>query len=250
MGPLPQFSGAVLAALFSVACLASPEAPELEMHGAAARDASAHRVSTLPKGVHPAHHEPETCQLCALYDLARESTFVVLSDGGLGTAVLIGPEGLAVTNAHVVGNSKVVTIARFGGKKAQAAVLSVDATEDLALLRIENIEPEIAPLEFRVEPPRVGSAVYAVGHPLGLGWTVSSGIVSGLQVLDGRPMVQTDTPISPGNSGGPLLGTQGHIVGIVTQKVNGGGAENIAFARPSEVVLEFLRKAGVTIEAE
>ena len=217
-------------------------------HGAGAESLALPHDSMLPKGVHLAHHAPEACPLCGIYDHARESTFVVLANGGLGTAVLVAAGGLAVTNAHVVRDEKEVRVTRYDGTSEAAEVVMVDAKEDLALLRIENISPSTALAEFRLEPPRVGSEVYAVGHPLGLGWTISRGIVSGLPVVRDRPMIQTDTPISPGNSGGPLLGTQGHIVGIVTEKLNGGGAENIAFARPSIVVLNFLERAGVAID--
>lgn len=226
---------------------------EKEMAAAAEHGVEAHglalpQVSMLPDSVHLAHHTPESCPLCGIYDEARETTFVVLADGSLGTAVLVAQGGLAITNAHVVNDAKTVQVARYDGTRESATVLMTDAVEDLALIRIENISDALAPAEFRIEPPRVGSEVYAVGHPLGLGWTISRGIVSGLPVIDERPMVQTDTPISPGNSGGPLLGTQGHIVGIVTEKLNGGGAENIAFARPSLVVLNFLERAGVAVD--
>lgn len=225
----------------------SAEAPASD-HEAGAGSLALPQVSTLPNGIHLAHHAPESCPLCGIYDHARESTFVVVANGGLGTAVLVAAGGLAVTNAHVVQNAKEVKVARYDGTRETAQVVMVDVKEDLALLKIENISESTALAEFRLEPPRVGSEVYAVGHPLGLGWTISRGIVSGLPMLGDRPMVQTDTPISPGNSGGPLLGTQGHIVGIVTEKLNGGGAENIAFARPSMVVVSFLERAGVAVD--
>lgn len=251
-------------ALFAAACAApSKTVPlgqgpsERSVEGISMAKAGDHRhdsqglalpqVSTLPNSVHLAHHTPESCPLCGIYDQARESTFVVLANGSLGTAVLVARGGLAVTNAHVVGESKTVQVVRHDGTRSPALVVMSDAVEDLALIRISSVPDSITPAEFRLEPPRVGSEVYAVGHPLGLGWTISRGIVSGLPVMDERPMVQTDTPISPGNSGGPLLGTQGHIVGIVTEKLNGGGAENIAFARPSLVVVNFLERAGVAI---
>ena len=110
------------------------------------------------------------------------------------------------------------------------------------------IPPTAIAVDLSAEVPRIGSDVYAVGHPLGLGWTISRGIVSGLPVINRRPMVQTDAPISPGNSGGPLVDEHGNVVGIVTEKVAVQGAENLAFARPISTLVEFLEVAGVEIE--
>jgi len=197
--------------------------------------------------VHIAQHRAEVCALCAVYEQVRESTFVVLTDSGLGSAVLVGARGLALTNAHVVGDSMNVTVGRYDGETFSARVVAFDLHEDFALLRIAELAPTTPVASLRATPPRVGSEVYAVGHPLGLGWTISRGIVSGLPVIGGRAMVQTDTPISPGNSGGPLVDAQGYVVGIVTEKLSGGGAENIAFARPAAAALQFLRDAGISI---
>lgn len=88
--------------------------------------------------------------------------------------------------------------------------------------------------------PKIGSDVYIIGHPLGLGWTVTRGIVSGIRKDGDRTMIQTDAPISPGNSGGPMLDAQGHLVGIVTAKFVETGAENLAFARPALALLDLL----------
>ena len=85
--------------------------------------------------------------------------------------------------------------------------------------------------------------VYVIGHPLGLGWTVSRGIVSA-QRKPGEialtAMIQTDAAISPGNSGGPLLDRNGDLVGIVVSKAVASGAENLAFAIPASVLQDFL----------
>ncbi len=95
--------------------------------------------------------------------------------------------------------------------------------------------------------PQVGSEVYVIGHPMGLGWTVTRGIVSAHRKpgeVARTAMIQTDAAISPGNSGGPLLNRHGDLVGLVVAKLSGGGAENVAFAIPASAVLEFLDQAG------
>lgn len=206
-------------------------------------------AAAVPEGaIHVIRHEPHNCELCRVYNGVRDATFVVQSGESLGTAVLVSNEGgLALTNAHVVGDAKRVRLARHNGAVYRADVLARDEREDLALLRINGLEESIEALSLSLTPPPVGSEVLAIGHPLGLGWTISRGILSGKPVLDGRPMLQTDAPISPGNSGGPLVDRHGHLVGIVTEKLSGGAAENLAFARPTAVVATFLARAGAEV---
>ncbi len=95
--------------------------------------------------------------------------------------------------------------------------------------------------------PPVGSEVYVIGHPLGLGWTVTRGIVSAHRKpgeIAPTAMIQTDAAISLGNSGGPLLDRNGDLVGLVVSKLSGSGVENIAFAIPASVIVEFLAQPG------
>lgn len=198
--------------------------------------------------LHVVDHHTDKCRLCSLYDMVAASTFVVRSKHGLGTAVLIAGGGLAVTNAHVVGDEEHPSIYQNDGHHIVAKVIRKDTVEDLALIEIPGLDEDRSPLALAIGKPRVGSEVYAVGHPLGLGWTISRGIVSGLPVLGERPMVQTDAPISSGNSGGPLVDEHGHVIGIVTQKIAGQGAEGLAFARPADVLARFLAEAGIEIE--
>lgn len=198
--------------------------------------------------LHVVQHEGDECKLCSVYEVVAASTFVVRSDHGLGSALLVAEGGLAATNAHVVGDAREVRIYQNDGLELKARVLKTDTVEDLALIQIMELGPGRYPLPLALGKPRTGSEVYAIGHPLGLGWTISRGIVSGLPILGKRPMVQTDAPISSGNSGGPLVDEHGHVIGIITEKIAGQGAEGLAFARPSGVLARFLAEAGFDIK--
>lgn len=232
-------------------------------------------------------HRGEECRLCNTYEHVRSATLLLRIKGSLGTAVLVANSGdrdpaqahagrarrvydrvddgdqessgdgapselprgaLAVTNAHVVGDQQLVRVFRHTGQELTGQVVAMDKREDLALLWIPDFDAEVEPVRLDIDVPQIGSEVFAVGHPLGLGWTISRGIVSGLPVIGGRPMVQTDAPISPGNSGGALVDVDGHLVGIVTEKVNVEAAESLAFARPTGTVQRFLATAQVQFD--
>ncbi|MFQ5505382.1 MAG: S1C family serine protease [Planctomycetota bacterium] len=161
----------------------------------------------------------------------------------LGAGVAITADRLVATNAHVVGRPEGLHVETVEGQRIPARVLVKDVNEDLELLRVDgDLEWSPAPIQAGT-PPSVGAEVYVIGHPLGLGWTVTRGIVSSHRHPQGHPMIQTDAAISPGNSGGPLIDSEGHVIGIVTSKLSGGGVENVAFARPTAALLSFLERS-------
>ena len=201
---------------------------------------------TVANGFHLVRHAAPDCPVCEVYQESQEWVVRIESQTGTGTGVIVAVDGRLVTNAHVVGLEGPLSVETAAGAVYPATRLHVDVEEDLALLRVEAQDASFRPVSIEAgPPPTIGSPVYAIGHPVGLGWSVTSGIVSALRELGSLPMIQTDAPISPGNSGGPLLDAHGHVVGIVTSKVSVPGAENLAFARPSEVLLEFLVACGV-----
>ncbi|MEM7311311.1 MAG: trypsin-like peptidase domain-containing protein [Planctomycetota bacterium] len=139
-------------------------------------------ASATGAGLHLVVHEPEACELCDLYHEAQAIVLRIESGTSLGTGVLVAPDGRLVTNAHVVPGDGEVFAVTFDGERLPAERLEVDTEEDLALLRIRAVPSRswaIVPIE--VGEPRVGGDVYAIGHPLGLGWTVTRGIVSALR---------------------------------------------------------------------
>jgi len=200
----------------------------------------------LDNPVHLVATAPVNCPVCSLYSLHRDSVVRILTSDGLGTGVIINADGDVLTSAHVVKAARAIAMQTYGHEEHAAQVALLDEQIDLAVLR-----PIAAPVGWqaievgRNEDLSVGSSVYVIGHPIGLGWTVTQGIVSALRPAgEAGPiqLIQTDAAISPGNSGGPLLDNQGHLVGIVRSKLVGEGVGNIAFAVPLPVVEAFLAR--------
>jgi TPR repeat protein len=165
----------------------------------------------------------------------------------LGTGFLVSPEGKIVTNYHVV-RGAFSAVANFadGSRVPVEGALAVDSINDLALLKVSRgktsyLKPASTP------DLHVGDHVIAIGNPLGLEGTVSDGIVSALRKEpDGRHWIQTTAPISPGNSGGPLLDMSGTVVGVLTRQFIGG--QNLNFAVPAESVTILLSMSTGVVE--
>jgi S1-C subfamily serine protease len=174
------------------------------------------------------------------------SVVTVLVGEGLGSGVVFRAGGLILTNQHVVGDARTVQLALADGSRLDARVMATDAVTDLAVLRAERTDLPVAP--FRTELPQPGETVLAMGSPLGLMTTVTAGIISGVgreipgSAAQSRALVdllQTDAPISPGNSGGALVDTGGRVVGINDAYLPPStGAVSIGFAIPSATALD------------
>jgi serine protease Do len=166
---------------------------------------------------------------------------------GLGSAFVYDPDGLIITNNHVIQDASEIRVI-FGRKReVPAEVIGTDPPTDVALLRVKEKNLPFVPLGDS-DSTRVGDWVVAIGNPFGLSHTVSAGIVSakgrtGQEVKLGDSsgyynFLQTDASINPGNSGGPLLNTAGQVVGINT--AIRAQANNIGFAIPINMVKELL----------
>jgi len=173
---------------------------------------------------------------------AAPSVVEVKTDVGQGSGVIVQPQGLIVTNAHVVGSASRVEVVNSSGASMSAEVVESDEFQDLAILRpAGNPGPGVEIVEDSVGPPNIGSSVFAIGSPFGLSNTVTAGVVSAFRGERGRPLIQFDAPVNPGNSGGGLFDLQGRLVGIPTairSPVNGN--VGIAFAVPSSRVRAIL----------
>jgi len=163
----------------------------------------------------------------------------------LGSGVIVSPDGVVVTNAHVlkVAGTTEISLVLADRREFTAKVLLQDEKSDLAVLRIEGGNGAFPHLEFAdSDAIEVGDMVLAIGNPFGVGQTVTSGIISALGRTrvtrsDAQAFIQTDAAINPGNSGGALIDMAGRVVGINTAIYsNTGGSHGIGFAIPSNLV--------------
>jgi Do/DeqQ family serine protease len=161
----------------------------------------------------------------------------------LGSGVLVRPDGLIVTNAHVVKGADEIRVVLADRREFEAKLATQDERYDLALLRIDTSSEKFPFLEMRdSDSIEVGDIVLAIGHPFGLNQTVTSGIISALArsaggVNDSSFFIQTDAAINPGNSGGALVSLDGRLIGINTAIYSqNGGSVGIGFATPSNIV--------------
>jgi S1-C subfamily serine protease len=152
-----------------------------------------------------------------------------VTEGNIGTGVVIVDNGTILTNLHVVAGSKRVRVTFADGTESAAEVIGVRAEHDLAVLKAQNIPDDLVPATLRsTHGMRPGDEVVAVGFPFGIGPSASAGVVSGLKREYRSPqgkriltnLIQFDAAVNPGNSGGPLVTTDGEVVGIVTGLLN------------------------------
>jgi len=175
---------------------------------------------------------------------------------GLGSGVVVSPEGYILTNYHVIAEADEIEVASNDGRKYKAKVVGSDPESDLAVLRIPPGHGLPVVAFGSSETLNVGDGVLAVGNPFGVGQTVTSGIVSALGrthlgINTFENFIQTDAAINPGNSGGALVDANGHLVGINTAIYSqSGGSMGIGFAIPvslaKNVLEQIVKNGGVT----
>jgi S1-C subfamily serine protease len=171
--------------------------------------------------------------------------------GGSGSGFLISPDGLVVTNSHVVHGAAKLRAQTPDGRESRADLIGDDPDTDLAVVRIDLLELHHLPFADSSKI-QVGQIAVAIGNPLGLDNTVTAGIVSALgrtfpsrtgRLIDN--VLQTDAALNPGNSGGPLLNTLGQVIGVNTAIIP--AAQGICFAigsKTAEFVASWLIKEG------
>jgi|WetSurSiteA1Bulk_404760.scaffolds.fasta_scaffold03087_2 S1-C subfamily serine protease len=184
----------------------------------------------------------------------------VVTDGGTGSGCILDTEGNILTNYHVIESAESLEVSLPDHTKYRAKVVGFDKQNDLAVIRLASVPKErLHPITLGDSGTlKVGQKVLAIGNPLGLQNTLTTGIVSSLgrriKTEDGTlvdNVIQTDAAINPGNSGGPLLNTAGEMIGINTSifTIRGGGSIGIGFAIPANtirrVVTELIRDGRV-----
>ena len=167
---------------------------------------------------------------------AVKSVVSVSTGSSIGTGFIVHPDGYLVTNYHVIdSNQNNVRVLTYDRSILQARFIGGDENRDLALLKIDGNFDVIS--LGNSDELQVGKKVIAIGNPLGLSFTVTEGIVSGLDRVGPNGLaeyIQTDVSLNPGNSGGPLIDMMGEVVGINNFKI--GGAESLGFALESNVI--------------
>ena len=191
----------------------------------------------------------------AVYKKCKDSVVQILaestlSDSGQGSGVILTSDGYIVTNKHVVGSGTEFSIVFSDESSANATLVGYDSLSDIAILKTEKTG--LVPMELgSSESLTVGQTLLAIGNPYGYTWSLTSGMVSGLERMVSTStsasvipnMIQTDALINPGNSGGPLLDTQGRMVGLVSSIYStSGSAQGISFALPVESVRDIAEK--------
>ena len=163
-------------------------------------------------------------------------------EGALGSGVIVSSDGYILTNNHVIDDAQRVRVELSDRRVFSARVVGTDAPSDLALVKIDAAGLPALPIGDS-DKARIGDVVLAFGNPLGVGQTVTMGIISakgrstGLGQGGYEDFLQTDAPINQGNSGGALVNTRGELIGINSQILspNGGGNIGIGFAIPSNM---------------
>ncbi len=168
----------------------------------------------------------------------QKAIIQIATSGGTGTGFYVKEFDLIVTNDHVVGDNSEVTIAGKAFDKALSRVWYTDRKHDLAFLEApKNVElPGIQLGQY--EKMKDGDSVVAIGHPYGLNYTATQGVISKVdRIREGLKFIQIDAAINPGNSGGPLVNTDGEVIGVNSFIIRGG--DNLGFALP----VNYLREA-------
>jgi len=174
----------------------------------------------------------------------------------LGSGVIVSPQGIILTNHHVIEGADEIEVAFADGRKRNAKLIGSDPETDIAVLKIDATDLP-APITLgKMESVQVGDVVLAIGNPFGVGQTVTSGIVSALGrnqlgINTFENFIQTDAAINPGNSGGALVDTKGNLIGINTAIYSrSGGNMGIGFAIPintaKQVMESILTNGSVT----
>ena len=165
--------------------------------------------------------------------------------GGTGSGVVISPDGLVLTNAHVVNGAREIRLSDTEGRTTEARLIGIDADTDLALLRADAPRAHAFARLGNSKQLRRGQLAIAIGNPLGFESTVTAGVISALgrslRATTGRmieDVIQTDAALNPGNSGGPLVSSRGEVIGINTAVIL--GAQGICFAVASNTAKHVL----------
>lgn len=197
----------------------------------------------VPQAAHAQVSPLDEATTVQVYERVSPAVVAIQTRTGDGSGSIVDPSGLILTNAHVVGRDRVVTVHLADGRTFQGDVVGYGSNRlDLAAIRLRG-NPRNLPT-VAIAPPnsvRVGQSALAIGNPFGLQGTLTVGIISRIDAENN--LIQTDAAINPGNSGGPLLNREGQLIGVNTSiftTERSGGNVGIGFAIPTSAVQPFL----------
>jgi S1-C subfamily serine protease len=170
---------------------------------------------------------------------AVKSVVTIKTDLGQGSGFIISSGGYVVTNEHVIDGATAATAITYEGKTHSVTLVGKNVKMDIALLKINEATTYSPLILTDSDNIQVGEKVIAIGNPLGLQFSVSEGIVSAVHRMGDNKInayIQTDASLNPGNSGGPLIDTEGKVIGINNFKVS--GSESLGFALESNYIKE------------
>jgi S1-C subfamily serine protease len=178
-----------------------------------------------------------------VYERANPAVVTIRAGRSNGSGSIVASEGLVLTNEHVVRGARVVQVRTADGRSFTGSVVALDRRNDLALVRL-NTQGQRLPVIPLADPRgiRVGQRVFAIGAPFGLAGTLTTGILSRINPANGD--LQTDARLNPGNSGGPLLNSNGELVGVNKSIIvsRSGGNTGIGNATSASVAREFISR--------
>ncbi|MGH3081993.1 MAG: S1C family serine protease [Gaiellaceae bacterium] len=193
--------------------------------------------------------------IAAVYERVKDGVVEISTSGATGGATgsgfVIDEEGHIVTNQHVVNGAESVSVRFADGSEETAEIVGTDPSTDIAVLDVDRPTSLLTPLSFGAEGSlQVGNQVVAIGSPFGLEGTLTTGVISALgreiQSPNGFTIenaVQTDAALNHGNSGGPVLDTQGRVVGVAAQiRSESGGSDGIGYAVPGDTAQRVARE--------
>jgi serine protease Do len=174
---------------------------------------------------------------------ARDSLVAIYSSTGVGAGFFVHRDGIILTNKHCLGLADSFTIRLADDRMFVASFRSASPDIDIATLEVQLSDPVVVPVMPNVGAEE-GETVFALGHPHGLTFTVTKGIVSTSdRLIDDVHYVQTDVAMNPGNSGGPLINARGELLGMNTMILQ--GAQGIGFAIAVGHLAEFMEQDGI-----
>lgn len=226
-------AGAAIGGAVAFALVGGSEKPKGQVTAAEPTDTAVPTVTQSAAATSTPNKTATDCDERTAAEKVRRSVVRIQTVEAVGTGFIVSTDGLVVTNEHVVDVYRNVVLTLFGGSVVNGTVLAKDASRDLALIRINNTPGGLAPISWGSEASlRPASRLLAWGYAEDIPGepSLTTGVFSGLRKIGAVPIVQTDTPINHGNSGGPLFTDCGEVIGVVSFSLRDTQGLNFAIA--------------------